>query len=175
MKRGSLSFFMTVAIAGGMVLVAKDNLRINITSSMPLGVWMISEATKPLDRGSTVIVCLPTETASAAFQNGYIGWGACADQYEPLLKPIGAVGGDVVTVSSTGLAVNGVAMPNTAAKSVDTLGRVMETVPPGQYTVAPGTVWIIATRDELSFDSRYFGPLDVSAVTGTARPLIVTQ
>lgn len=173
MRRRSSTLFLTAAVAGCMIYVAQDHVRFNVTDSMPLGLWLVSGQSGELRRGDAVTVCLPTDTAQAAYRNGYIGMGRCVDGYEPILKPIGAVAGDVVTVSSTGLAVNGEAMPNTVAKQSDTLGRLMNPVPPGEYRVEVGTVWIIAPRNELSFDSRYFGPITLSAVTGTASPLIV--
>jgi conjugative transfer signal peptidase TraF len=174
-KRSGSTLALTVVVAGCMVLASKDHVRFNLTDSMPLGVWLVGRTGGELKRGDVVTVCLPTDTASAAFQSGYIGVGLCADSYEPILKPIGAVAGDVVTVSSTGLAVNGVAVPNTVARQADTTGRLMNPVPPGEYRVEPGTVWIIAPRHELSFDSRYFGPVSVSAVTGMASPLLTSN
>jgi conjugative transfer signal peptidase TraF len=175
MKRGKTTLVLAAVVAGCMVLAVKDHVRFNLTDSMPLGVWLVTPIPVELKRGDIVTVCLPTTSASAAFRNGYIGTGLCADRYEPILKPIGAVFGDVVTVSPTGLAVNGDIVPNTAAQQTDTTGRPMNPIPPGEYRVQPGTVWIVAPRHALSFDSRYFGPVAVSAITGAASPLIVSE
>lgn len=175
MKQRKIYLVLTAAIAGTMILGAKEHVRLNFTNSMPLGVWLVTKISGEPKRGDIVTLCLPTNTADAAYQNGYIGMGSCKDNYEPILKPIGAVAGDVVTVRETGLAVNGVALANTAAKRADTSGRLMTFVPPGEYRVESETVWIIAPRSELSFDSRYFGPVALSTITGAASPLLVTQ
>ena len=39
------------------------------------------------------------------------------------------------------------------------------------YTVAPGHVWLISTYSPLSFDSRYLGPVPISSIRGTVKPL----
>ena len=61
-------------------------------------------------------------------------------------------------VSGRGIAVNGLLLPNTAPKTMDSQGRPMKSWPYGQYRVPLGLVWVASSYNSWSFDSRYFGP-----------------
>jgi conjugative transfer signal peptidase TraF len=162
---------ITALVVGAAMLVATDHVRLNLSDSMPLGFWWITAGQEP-GRGDVVTVCLPGDAGTIARQHGYIGAGECAGDHEALLKPIVAMAGDVVTVTTEGLVVNGEFLPNSALLESDRAGRGMDIMALGTHIVAPHTFWIIATRDPRSFDSRYFGPLHVSTVQGTATPLL---
>ena len=75
------------------------------------------------------------------------------------MKPVVASAGDIVEVSSRGITVNGVLLPNTAPKTKDSKGRPMQPWPSGQYRVSAGFVWVASSYNPWSFDSRYFGPI----------------
>lgn len=157
-------------------LVGADiaGLRFNATPSMPLGLWQIVPSDAPLRRGAIVAVCPPnTAAVRAGVARGYIPPGQCPGGYEPLVKPIAATSGDVVTISAAGAAINGQAAQNTAQLAHDSAGRPLSPVPPGTYQVAAGEVWLLAGRDPRSFDSRYFGPVSAANVQGIARPIWV--
>jgi conjugative transfer signal peptidase TraF len=98
--------------------------------------------------------------------------GDCQDGAEPLMKPIVAVAGDTVEVSSLGVAVNDRPLPNSAARPFDTKNRPLQHWPFGAYRVAPGTAWVISSFNARSFDSRYFGPIPVSCIRSYLRPLL---
>ena len=145
------------AVAGtvlGVFTVAQaTGLRVNVTPSMPVGLWMVTAASLSPGRDEIVAVCLPdTSPAREAFHRGYIGAGSCPDGAEPLVKPIAAIGGDVVAVSAAGIAVNGAAIGNTAPLRRDEAGRPLQPVPAGLYRVPSGELGFHAQTLE-NFDA----------------------
>jgi type IV secretion system protein VirB1 len=162
------------ASAGASEAAYRAGLRINTTPSMPVGLWAVSEPGTVLEHGQGVSLCPEDDAAfRLAKARGYLPAGRCAGDYEPLFKPVVAVAGDWVTVTTAGLAVNGVPVPNSRAAPADARGRAMPVIAPGTYPVAPGTMWVVSSFHPASFDSRYFGPLPVTQVEGIARPLWV--
>lgn len=149
-------------------------LRVNDTASMPRGLWKLSNADAPLRCGEIVVVCLPdTVMVREAAARGYIQAGNCPNGREPLVKPVAAVPGDLVTVTPQGVAVDGQPVENTAPLVRDSAGRPLRPVPAGAYEVMPGQIWLLSGHDPRSFDSRYFGPVPAANVQGVARPLWV--
>ena len=135
-------------------------LRINTSPSLPPGLYIITE-----DASASLIEFCPLEPfAALAIARGYRDAGGCRDGAAPLLKPVVARSGDIVEVSRGGISVNGILLPNTAQLATDAKGRPLEGWPPGRYVVAPETVWVASSYHPRSFDSRYFGPLSISAI-----------
>ena len=151
-------------------------LRLNGTPSMPVGLWRVAEAHAPLRRGEVVAVCPPdTEPVRLGAKRGYIPAGNCLGGYEPLVKPIAATAGDVVVISTAGVAVNGQLVPGAALLAQDSAGRPLQPIPAGAYPVASGELWVLSGHDPRSFDSRYFGPVPEANVQGIARPVWVLR
>lgn len=181
MTLSGASFRLVFAITGaavmaGLVGANAAGLRFNDTPSMPLGLWQILPNDAPLRRGEIVAVCPPdTAAIRAGAARGYIPSGQCPGGYEPLVKPIAATDGDVVTITAGGAAINGQAVQNTVQLAHDSAGRPLTPVPAGTYPVAAGEVWLLAGRDPRSFDSRYFGPVPAANVQGIARPVWVVR
>ena len=94
---------------------------------------------------------------------------------EPLVKPVVAVAGDEVEMSARGICVNGRILPNTAPLQRDSNGRPLAPWRFGRYMVVPGMMWVASSYDSRSFDSRYFGPVPVSAIRDRLRPLLTTD
>ena len=144
-------------------------LRINTTSSLPLGIYVItSDPAAPL-----VEFCPEGDFSALSSSRGYRPPGACPDGAAPLLKPVIANSGDTVTVANEGIRVNGRLLRNTAPQRVDTAGRPLRAWPLGVYTVAPATLWVASTYHPNSFDSRYFGPIPVRLIRHRLRSLWV--
>jgi len=164
-----------VLMMGTLAAGEAAGLRINATASMPRGLWMV-QAGEPVERGEVVAICPPNRAdIRQAVRRGYIPSGSCPGDYEPLVKPIAAIPGDLVTVTPRGIAVDGKPVASTAQLLQDEAGRTLHPVPAGVYRVAPGMVWLLSGYDPRSFDSRYFGAVPVANVTGVARPLLVLQ
>lgn len=144
-------------------------VRINLTPSLPIGLYVANA------KGSLVEFCPPGGAGEVSAVRGYRELGVCPDRHAPLLKPIVARGGDQVAIDAHGIRVNGAALPNTQAHSLDHRRRPLQAYRAGTYTVAPGTVWVASTWNDGSFDSRYFGPIRIESVRSTLTPLWVVQ
>lgn len=157
-------------------LAAADaaGLRLNLTPSMPVGLWRVAASHVPLRRGEVVSVCPPdAEATRVGVERGYIPVGPCPGGDEPLVKPVAAIPGDVVAIFPAGAAVNGHPIQGTAQLARDSAGRSLAPVPTGTYPVGTGEVWLLSGHDPRSFDSRYFGPVPADNVQGVARPVWV--
>jgi conjugative transfer signal peptidase TraF len=175
MSRRSFAFaiwWCAVAIAAAVQLAGAAGLRINHTASLPVGLWRITLLRGAIARGDIVSVC-PPDTADfrAARARGYVPYGSCPGGYEPLLKPVAAIAGDIVSVTPDGLLVNGGVLPGSAPLPADSAGRPLPGYPVGTFTVVEGQLWLVSNYNAASFDSRYFGAMPASLVTGVARPL----
>lgn len=165
--------FVACAAAGiaAALTVHGAGVVINATPSMARGVWQQTD--QPLARGVVVIACPPpTAALKLGVDRHYLGEGDCPSRYEPLIKPIAAMPGDTVVVRPSGaIEINRTPLNNSHSLRNDEGGRPLTGVPAGTYTVAPGHVWLISTYSPLSFDSRYLGPVPISSIRGTVKPL----
>jgi len=159
------------AIAAAITIGHAAGLRFNFTHSAPSGLWHVQRTdVSALGRGELVEVCPPASTIVRLMADrGYLEPGDCAEtNVTPLLKPIAAVAGDRVTIAQgRAVTVNGHTLPNTAP---------MKAIPAwqdGSYTVAPGQVWLFSTYSAGSFDSRYFGPVNIASVRARATPILI--
>jgi conjugative transfer signal peptidase TraF len=172
-RKAEFFFLITVTIllVGGISLAAHCGFSFNMTDSVPVGLYRITDSTT----GTYITFCPTGPAAQTANERGYrprsIGHIACPDGYAPLGKPIAATGGDTVTVSSKGISVNGLLLRNSVAKKIDGRGRPMPIVPYGTYKVAPDTIWVVSTYNPMSFDSRYFGPISLARIITYEKPV----
>lgn len=117
---------------------------------------------RPLSVDSIVLVPLPARTATLAAQRGYLPTRV------PLLKRVGAVAPQHVCIVAGQVRIDGV--PAAAALPADRLGRPL---PSTQLCrrLEPGELFLLSVTNPASFDSRYFGPVNASAVIGVAHPV----
>lgn len=168
---GAAVFAVGATVTAGAAYAA--GYRINLTPSMPVGVWHVS-GDGHFGRGDVVWVCPPnTSPIREAHRFGFIPSGLCPSGFSPLLKPVVAVEGDAVTLSAEGLIVNGSLVPNSAPARMNARGQFLPRLRLGSYVVRPGEVWLISSYNPASFDSRYFGPVSAALVDGRAHPIAV--
>jgi len=151
------------------IVVGHAGLRFNETPSVPTGLYWIT-----LDPNAEFVeFCPPEPFGRLSVERGYRSKAssACPDGGIPLLKSIIARPGDTVEVSSRGIFVNRIPIPNTAPKSLDSAGRPLSSWAFGRYEVSSGTFWVGSSYNPRSFDSRYFGPIDESAIRFRLRPI----
>lgn len=146
-------------------------VRVNASSSLPIGLY----TTTSDRRANLVEFCPPEPFATLSKHRGYRSTGNCPDAAEPLMKPVVAAEGDIVEVSARGVAVNGRLLPNSSPRAFDTQNRPLLHWPFGRYQVAAGTVWVVSSFNQRSFDSRYFGPIPISIIRGRLRPALTEQ
>nr|WP_255485027.1 S26 family signal peptidase [Acidovorax sp. JMULE5] len=133
----------------------------NPTDSVARG-WYLIGPPVALHVGSIVLVRLPADVAAFAAQRGYLPKGV------PILKRIGAVAPQSVCVREQTVHIDGAAMTTTLAHD----GKHRPLQPWGQCRVLKdGELFLLSDVQPASFDSRYFGPIDASAVLGNAQPI----
>ena len=84
----------------------------------------------------------------------------------PLLKPVVALTGEWVCVEDAEVRVNGAVLA-TNVTDVDSEGRLLPQWAECRV-LAADEVFLLSTRSEQSFDSRYFGPVASQSIVGTA-------
>jgi conjugative transfer signal peptidase TraF len=157
------------AISSAAGLASLAGLRINMTSSMPRGLYITTKD----EKAPLVEFCPEGIFSQLSSERGYRPAGICPDGHAPLVKPVIARARDRVSVSAEGISVNGRLLPNTVAKNTDSAGRSLPVWQPGTYPVSPGSLWVASSHLRNSFDSRYFGPISDRAIRHRLKPLWV--
>ncbi len=133
----------------------------NPSDSVPVGWYRIRPAA-PTHIGSVVLTRLPADVAAMAAQRGYL------PSHIPLLKRVGAVAPQHVCIVDGQVRIDGV--PVAAVLPADRMGRSLPFWPQCR-PLADGELFLLSATNPASFDSRYFGPIQASAVIGTAQPI----
>ena len=144
--------------------------RVNRSESLPGRVYRITrlESDEPLNVGDTVLIDLSkisNPVVERGMERGYVSgaWN------QPMLKRIGALPGDFVTLKDGYMLVNGGAAAKMTVASRDSFGG--ELFPwPTPLTLQPKQYWL-TSEPERGFDSRYFGPIHRDAFTHKANPV----
>lgn len=179
--RIAFGVLLTAASTSALVVTGGTyGYRLNLTDSAPSGIWRVLQRTKAVTHGDIVSVCPPNtaivvsvrDAGLIASDMGPLQWGSkgCSSKTVPLLKPVVATAGDLVSVTRHGVSVNGRVLRNSASADL-VLG--MPATPEGTYQVQPGQLWVISSYSPQSFDSRYFGPVSENAVRGFAHAVAV--
>ncbi|HTE45042.1 MAG TPA: conjugative transfer signal peptidase TraF, partial [Gemmatimonadaceae bacterium] len=163
-------FAVVLASIGAVATSFAAGLRINLTGSIPPGVYQITHS--PVVCGAIVLMCLPEPVAAFAKARGFIPRGSCTDGSAPIGKTVAAVAGDTIDVISSGIAVNGRALPNSRPLVRDSDNRPLPSLARGRYVAGTGTVWLVSSYSTRSFDSRYFGAVPVDHIIARIRPIL---
>ncbi|HGC8067033.1 TPA: S26 family signal peptidase [Yersinia enterocolitica] len=172
-RRFGIAAVSVAALIGAAITTGNTaGLRLNFTDSAPHGLWLVRAAdVATIKRGELVEVCPPASPLVRLMaERGYLSAGDCAESgVTPLLKPVSAVSGDTIHLQQgQPVTVNGVALPNTVAMSA------IPAWPDGTYTVKTGQAWLFSSYSAGSFDSRYFGPVELASVRGLASPVAIS-
>jgi conjugative transfer signal peptidase TraF len=143
---------------------------INVTPSMPIGLWRITKPIPPLEslRHKVVLFCPPdTEIFRWAKSNGVLTPGRCPGDYTPLLKEVIGLPGDSVEILEGHVVLNDRPLPGS---EIDPKLRLTLLQP--KQTIPSDSLWVMGTASLVSFDSRYFGPISRDLIIGVARPIL---
>jgi conjugative transfer signal peptidase TraF len=142
---------------------------INTTPSLPLGLYRAVNA--PLARGAYVKFCPPQSPAfDVARRRGYLGAGFCPGGYAFMIKRMAAGPGDQVAVTHEGVIVNGRLLAMSAPMRTDGDGRFMPSFTQDR-ALTGSELLLMSDVSRVSFDARYFGPLDRAQVRAVVEPI----
>lgn len=150
------------------------HLALNTTKSMPRGIYVVAPLAA-VERGQVVSLCISNQEAASVYSaRRYMpASGECPVSLPRLLKPVAAVPGDLVTISSAGTSVNGELLPNSRVFDTDSDGRQIGHLPLGwSKRLGSGEYFVLANHIERSLDSRYYGTLERDDLKGRAWPLL---
>ena len=145
-------------VLGVLVLAAVVStrwVRLNLSPSVPVGVYRLARLTPPLARGTLVLLPLPVAVRP---------WHRAG---APLLKPVAAVAGDEVCVQEGTLWVAGTSYGPVYAEAD---GKPLPHLE-GCQTVPEAQV-LLASAAPRSLDGRYFGLTRMAELTARAVPLV---
>ena len=142
-----------------------NRLIVNRTHSLPVGLYYWSDV--PIKKGSIVLFKPDQSTPieQLGIERGYEARAL------PLLKRVVALVGDVVSVSSSGVSINGKLMPNSAPLFHDEAGRPLAMAQLDQFRLGTDQAFLMGVTPT-SWDSRYFGPISLSRCSGSFVPVL---
>jgi len=163
--RAHRSVYVKAALVGlgiGAILATtvhppRPRLLWNASASAPLGLYLIAPGA-PLEIGDMVAARAPEGARQLAARRGYLPSGV------PLVKRVAATQGIQVCASRARILVDGQVAARREKR--DSQGRPMPWWK-GCRRLQSGEVLLI-NRAAASFDSRYFGPVEHSAIIGEA-------
>lgn len=169
-------FFVTGALVVSTIMfVLLANclpVRINLSASMPQGIYLLT-AVSTVNVGDFVMVCLDPVLAQLALQRGYLHAGNCANSTQPLLKQVAAKSNDKVELLANAVIINGKILPHSVTSSMDSSNRLLPAISRGTYILNAHQLWLYGTESAKSWDSRYFGAVDISYVVSVVNPLLI--
>ena len=136
--------------------------RVNLTHSMPLGIYQIS--TDPVKRGHLAAFCLEDAGyVTLAHNRGYLASGSCPSGLRPLLKEVIGLPGDLIGFRDGLITLNGQTITGTVLLKTDSRGRSapVSCLTPG---VIPAGKALMLSHFPGSFDGRYFGLVPLSGL-----------
>jgi conjugative transfer signal peptidase TraF len=117
--------------------------------------------------------CPPqSDVFEIAKERGYISAGPCPGKFGYLMKRVLAAKNDAVTVSDDGVRVNGKLLPYSKPLKVDNGGRSLPHYQSNSYTLGNDEVLLMTDISPISFDSRYFGPINRSQIQTVITPVM---
>lgn len=170
---------VALALAG----TAGAGITYNSSESVPVGLYRVRPLRGDPARGQVVGVCLTRGAAVLARDRGYVHpqglepwvYGArCGSELAVIGKPVAAVPGDTVEVTTSGVYVNGSPLPKGTILSEDRSGRQLPRAVPRMRVLGSGEFWIQSPYTTRSFDSRVYGPVYREQMVDLRVPLLTS-
>lgn len=144
--------------------------RINTTRSIPVGLYWTSS--KSVEKGDYVLFCPPPlGVFDIAKERGYIRAGFCPGNYGYMMKRVLAAKDDAVIIADDGVRVNGNLLPLSAVLKADKGGRPLPRYQANSYTLGAYELLLMGDVNPISFDGRYFGPINRAQIKTVIFPV----
>ena len=151
-RRSSLVLGVLILTA----VVSTRWVRLNLSPSVPRGLYGLVAVSAPLARGTLVVLPVPAQVRHL--------W----PPWVPLVKPVAGVPGDVVCVEEGRLQVHGTAY---GPLVLEAHGIPLPHIDTGCQVVPDGMVFL-ASQAPKSLDGRYFGLTPVGRLSAQATPFL---
>lgn len=157
-----------IALSGILHMIG---IRINTSPSIPVGIYWMTQ--RPIQVGEYVIFCPPNRPVfQEALARGYIHAGFCPGGLGYMMKKVVAARGDTVSFTANGVQVNGEHLPYSKPKKRDASGRELSCWRVNHVALNESELLLMTDQSVLSFDARYFGPINKTQVKAVVIPLI---
>jgi conjugative transfer signal peptidase TraF len=158
--RATVTGILCVLVMASVVFQPVPHLVWNASSSAPVGLYHVVPI-HVLQRGDMVVARLKPAAAQLAATREYLPFGV------PVVKRIAAVPGDRVCADRVLISING--RPAAARLAADSRGRPLPVW--HGCTTLDSRQYLLLNESLGSFDGRYFGPTNASAIVGLASPI----
>jgi conjugative transfer signal peptidase TraF len=154
---------VVIALIASFILFG-HRLIVNRTHSLPVGLYYWSDV--PIKKGSIVLFKPDQNTGpeQLGIERGYEARAL------PLLKRVVALAGDLVSVSSSGVSINGQLLSNSAPLSHDEAARPLAMAQLDHFRLGADQAFLMGVTST-SWDSRYFGPVSLARSSGSFVPV----
>ena len=159
----ALCLWFAPVLAGVLITCYVLDYRVNLTPSVDGLIWKINTGARPI-HGDLALVCLPEDFVTQHRLDDHVTHtvtDTCGG-IVPLLKRVVGMSGDHIGIDDGGIRINHTLLPHTARVIAPAIAM-------DRRYVLPANKYILAGDTDHSLDSRYFGEIDASWVTGTAR------
>ncbi|MCP3876123.1 MAG: conjugative transfer signal peptidase TraF [Desulfobacteraceae bacterium] len=151
-------------------LFYKAGYRINVTSSLPIGIWKIDKSFSKIEKGDYVWFTPTKEIADFGIKRNYLEENKnCLNNSNPLLKIVYGLPGDSYSFYKDAIKINNEPIENAKRRKLDSKGRPMPIISNG---IIKEDHLFVMTMHTHSYDSRYYGTIPVQNIEGTAQPVL---
>lgn len=152
-------------VVGGMI-----GVRFNTTPSLPIGFYFASNAIPA--KGDIVAFC-PEDNSVVRqlYHLHYINKGYCDGGYGFLMKKILAAKKDRISITDSGITVDGKMVPNSKPLYAFVPGIDKNLAQREGYILAEDEVLLLSDVNAYSLDARYFGPSKTNTIQNVITPI----
>jgi len=171
LKALAIIFLLLISLS---TLAYWSGLRVNFSKSYPIGIYK-TVYKKNIEKGDLVIFCPKNSSLmQQALQRNYLRPGFCEGGFYPLLKKVVALDGDVIEINSS-VYVNNQEIPNSQLLSYDANNNPLPSLKNSRRKLPESYMFVMSDYYHKSFDSRYFGSVEVSSILNHVKPIYIFQ